>query len=419
MKIKVRRPTLYGFVFYCTLIYLLMRPFINTYFTESFKYIMVLALVYCAVKCLCNKHTLDEIGGVELLLFFGAWVYVFFSAFLNGGFELLIYTAERYMFYSIPLLVMPIIRKRTDWNGVLKFLGAFGVVDSFVSIAEFVTKKQMFVMGVEQVVQQQWGDNSLRTYGLSGNYFLLAEILCLCGLAVLYLYLTKRKMYYLIEFVIIAIGIFTTGSRGYYVAFFVGVCMMVLMDGMVRGLKTRTLLKGLGIAFFLVLAVLVVFGTTLTTGIDFIDTILSRCRSIVDFSGNKANSTRATIWVKSIAKWQQKPFWGWGAQCTDVRYSKFKSVTESGILKRLVELGIFGTILQYASMLLPLGKGVKRFKSNPYGYRPFIFFISLIFTLSCEDIVLQQYTSMEYTIFIWLALSFILTTKNEDQLGKW
>ena len=419
MHIKIKRLTLLNVAFYISLLYLLMRPFINEYFTEYVKVVLVLDFVYCTIIAFTRKKVLKEIGGLELLLFFGVWIYVTISSLINGGIELFSYTLERYMFYSLPLFIIPVIRRKVDWNGILNFLCFFGIIDSLISIFEFVTRTQLFVIGERQFVQQQWGDNSLRTYGLSGNYFLLAEILCLCGLAALYQFIDKRKKHYLIVFLLISVGVFTTGSRGYYVSYFVGICVMLYLNAKKQGMRSSTVIKGMIFAIVVAALFFCVFETSCLTGIDFIDTILSRCRSIVDFSGNAANVTRYSIWLKSIQRWLGHFWLGSGAQCTDVRYSNYTSVTESGLLKRLVELGLVGTLLQYASMLVPIVNGVKRYKKAPTEFYPFIFFISLIAALLVEDIVLQQYTSMEYTIFIWSAISFLLTTKRKEDLGKW
>lgn len=419
MYIKRKNLSFFNITFYTTIIYLLMRPFINEYLTEYVKIVLILGFAYCMVLALSRKKVLGEIGRVEILLFFAVWLYVTISSLFNGGSELFLYTLERYMFYSMPLFIIPVIRTNIDWNGVLNFLSVFGIIDSSISIIEFVTRKQMFVIGTRQVVEQQWGDNSLRTYGLSGNYFLLAEILCLCGLAALYQYISKKKKRYLVTFLIISVGILTTGSRGYYVSYFVGVCMMLFLNVKRRGMRRATVIKGILIIILVAIACVFIFATNYLTGVSFIDTILSRCRSIINFSDNKANVTRYAIWMRSLQRWLEHFWFGSGAQCTDARYSQYIGVTESGVLKRLVELGFIGTILQYSTMIVPITSGIKKFNKSPVEFQPFIFFISLITSLLVEDIVLQQYTSMEYTIFIWTAMSFILTANKREELGQW
>lgn len=395
-----------------------MRPFLNYYFTEGVKYIVVLAIVYSSLKVLTSKKKLQRIGSVEIILFFVFWCYVAISAFVNGGSELLGYTVERYIFYSLPLFSMGFIIEKTNWTSVLKFLAGFGVVDAVFSVIEFVTKKQLFVMGTEQIVQQQWGDTSLRTYGLSGNYFLLAEILCLCGFAALYLYMVEKRKCALYCLLVIAIGLFTTGSRGYYVSFVLGCLIMYCLNAKNSKTSTNRIIGYITVTCFALAVFIFIFFSNMSTGITYVDIIIDRIRSITDFSSNIANTKRMTIWYYSIERWKNHFWFGEGAQVTDLRYSKFLSVTESGLLKRLVELGIIGTVLQYLTMFIPLIKGIKRYRTNPNMHKLHMFFFALIACLLCEDIVLQQYTSLEYTMLMWFSLSYILVYRTNVGVNR-
>ena len=127
---------------------------------------------------------------------------------------------------------------------------------------------------------------------------------------------------------------------------------------------------------------------------------------ITDWTGDSSNSARIQHWLYALNEWQSSFLFGNGACCTDTRYSGFKAVTESGILKRLVELGLIGTILQYTTMFIPLLKGIKNIKLKVENEHT-LFFLSVIICFFVEDIVLQRYTALEYTIIIWTSLSMI------------
>ena len=111
--------------------------------------------------------------------------------------------------------------------------------------------------------------------------------------------------------------------------------------------------------------------------------------------------------------WKEAPFFGKGACFTDTRYSGFIAVTESGVLKRMVELGIVGTLLQYATMVPLLIKGIKRYKKTKE--TRMLFFFAVLLAFFVEDFVLQRYTALEYTIITWTFLSYIAYFENASQ----
>lgn len=413
MKINISKLGIYSCFFIC-LLYILMRPVLVSYVTPLFRYAFVLIMLCTAILSIFNKRVLTNIGMKEILLAVAFIIYAAANAYFFGGRELLGYTLDHYIFYMIPLLVIPYIVDKINWKSILYFVVGFGVVDAAVSIIEFITSTQMFpISGQENDVFMTISDyNIIRTYGLNGNYFVLAEILSVCGLAAFYLFKFDKSKFALISFIVISIGVFTTGSRGYYVSYIIGLLFLYLSTG--KGFKKQQIYKVCFILVLITLAVYFLIGTDITTGIDFIDNILSRARLIFDWDSEIANVHRVEKWANAIQSWGNNILFGNGASCTEPRYSHYTSVTESGVLKRLVELGLVGTVLQYATMFVPLSAGVKRYRRSEKKDTLVIFFLSVIITFLVEDIVLQRYVSVEYTIILWTAISYIAYSKGPD-----
>lgn len=404
--------------FYLGLLYVLMRPFLTNYVTPLYKYLFILIIVVATVFSLLRKGTWKKIGSIQMILCFVFFLYALINALYFGGSELFGYTLERYVFYTTPVFIFAFYGNRIKWDGVLAFLSWFGVVDSLVSIIEFVTRRQMFPMSsesnsVEMITSA--GARILRTYGLNGNYFLLAEILCVCGLASYFLYMGNRKKRYLFSFLFICIGIFTTGSRGYYVAFAVAIAFSYLYSNKKKGMTARSFIKTVSLFILVFAVVYFLFFTDITFGVDFIDTILDRVRMITDWTGDSANSGRIQHWISAIEQWKENWLFGNGACCTDTRYSLYTSVTESGILKRLVELGLVGTVLQYLTMFVPL---VQSFKRKEKLTNHAMFFYSVLVCFFIEDMVLQQYTTLEFTIITWVCLAVLAYTDPDKNRGR-
>lgn len=409
MKVKVSTS---GIAFALGFIYVLMRPFLTNYITPSYKYLFILLLLFGLGVALVHKSTIAKIGLVEVFLCLAFYIYVLLNAALLGGQELLGYAFERYIFYTVPLFVFAYFGSKINWDRVFRFLMWFGSIDSAISLIEFITKKQMFPMSngennVEIITMA--GTKILRTYGLQGNYFLLAEILCVCGLASLWLYEKQKQKVCFYGFLFISVGVLSTGSRGYYVSYGVAILFMYLYIRKKRGLNINSFIKTAILLVIILILLYILLFTNVITGIDVVDSILSRIRMITDWTGDSSNSARIEHWINALQRWKESPLFGNGACCTDTRYSKYVAVTESGILKRLVELGILGTILQYLTMFVPLRQSIiKKRKGTLTEDAPYLFAILVCFFI--EDIVLQRYTALEYTIISWTVLSLLAYT---------
>lgn len=161
------------------------------------------------------------------------------------------------------------------------------------------------------------------------------------------------------------------------------------------------------IIFFSVLTmVYIVFFSGIITGIKNIDVVINRMRMLFDWKGDSANLNRIRIWRWAIEYWKEAPLIGHGACCTDLNYSGYISVTESGVLKRLVELGVIGTILQYLTIIAPIANGINKIrlhKSNPQ----VLVAIGTLIAYFTEDCILQRYTSPEYTTILWFSIAYM------------
>lgn len=403
-------------IFFICLLYILMRPVLITYITPVFKYLFILTIIITFMIAISHKKIITLIGFKEIICLILFYVYVVVNSWYFGDSELLYYGLERYIFLTLPIFIIPLINTRINWLYVLKCLTAFGIIDSLISIYEFITYNAVFPLAniSEDISIQMSNYKIIRTYGLNGNYFLLAEILCVCGFAAYYLYKFEKKRSALFALVIISIGVLTTGSRGYYVAYMVGLLVLYISEAKYHYISQSQLFKVVFIILIALLALWFLLGTNYMLGIPSIDTILTRMRQIFAWTGEDANEARLIKWQWSSQQWKNSFWFGYGACSTDTRYSGFISVTESGLLKRLVELGLVGTVMQYYTFFHPLIKGLKEYnkaiKKNPM----VIFFLTVILCFLVEDLILQRYTELEYTIILWCSVSYISYCQKDD-----
>lgn len=410
LKIKFKyKKVVFNCIFYTCLLYILMRPVLITYITPAFKQLFILTLVISTIIAITHKKIISLIGIKELISLTLFYIYVMINGWYFSNTELLYYGLERYVFLTLPIFIIPLINTRINWLYVLKYLTVFGILDSLISIYEFFTHNAVFPLAniSENISIQMSNYKIIRTYGLNGNYFLLAEILCVCGFAAYYLYKFEKKRSALFALIIISIGVLTTGSRGYYVAYWIGLLVLYLGEAKYRYISQLQLFKIVFIILMALLALWVLLGTDYMLGIPSVDTIITRMRQIFAWTGEDANEARLIKWQWSIEQWKNSFLFGYGACSTDTRYSGFISVTESGLLKRLVELGLAGTVLQYYTLFHPLIKGLKKYNKDVDTNHMVIFFLSVISSFLVEDLILQRYTELEYTIILWCSISYI------------
>lgn len=421
-RVKIKKSEIIlSIPFYFMVIYTLMSSFLFGYITPYCKYIFLIIVLAGLLFAVVSKRVINTVGSTELALLIISTVYVVFNATISGGLELLSMSLSAYIIYVFPILLFPYIQKKINWDRLIHFLVFYGVVDSVISIVEFVTRHRLFPLaGLEGDIDlvTSAGAHIVRTYGLQGSFFIIGDVLCLCGFSAWYIYRNNKSIWGLVSWLIITVGVFSTGSRGYYVAYFFGMLVMLLAESKIKHVESGVTVKKMLLILFIILAVIlgyyIVFFSTITFGIPAIDTIIVRVRMIGDWTGDSANLNRMRIWTWAYDYWMESFLTGHGACSTQVGYSGYISVTESGVLKRLVELGAIGTTLVYAALFYPLFKGLKKIKKYRMDPKVLIF-IGVVSAYLIEDCILQRYTSPAYTIILWFSVAYIAYANKAEE----
>ena len=89
-------------------------------------------------------------------------------------------------------------------------------------------------------------------------------------------------------------------------------------------------------------------------------------------------------------------------------------VTESGVLKRFVEGGLFMMILNYLIIFKIIALGIKNLKKqNIKVKREIIYAISCITVILIDDCTLQVTEDIGTSCLFWLFMAIILTVSNK------
>ena len=147
--------------------------------------------------------------------------------------------------------------------------------------------------------------------------------------------------------------------------------------------------------------------------------MISRFSSVFN-TKEYGNAERLTLWAYYLNKFSQKPIMGYGIATTSAliatnTYATYNNiVTESGVIARLVETGLMGTLTYYCFMLTVLESSIQGSLKTKYEgtYRnTAIFVIGVVVLILLEDIILQISLDLFCTFALWMILAFSLSMR--------
>jgi O-antigen ligase len=150
--------------------------------------------------------------------------------------------------------------------------------------------------------------------------------------------------------------------------------------------------------FYIIFALLIILLVALlflqssfTTGNPTIDYFLWRTRNIINWTGDAGNVGRVQLWNNALNKWFKKsPWFGIGPSKTGSWGSGSLGVTESGVLKRLCELGVVGVVIYYSMLANIIRKGILNFRQAIKDRRSiYLCLFGIISMILINDITVQ------------------------------
>lgn len=160
------------------------------------------------------------------------------------------------------------------------------------------------------------------------------------------------------------------------------------------------------ICIVLILLIAFLFLTsTFTTGNETVDYFLYRLRKIIDWSGDAGNLGRIKFWNISMNWFREDRLFGIGPSKTGSWGSGSLGVTESGVLKRLCELGIVGFSMFYLLIFIAVKQGISAYKKNSSHCKLiYILFFGIIGMIMINDITVQSTEEIMVSYILMFAL---------------
>ena len=302
-------------------------------------------------------------------------------------------------------------------------------ITSFLAVIEYLTKKSLLTQTASSMYTYYNGLTSFRAVVFVGSPMMLGILLAVSLIiAVYFVNVYKNKKIYKIV-ILDVLGLMATGSRGPLLFCVIGIAIMYIYFLKQKIVGKSTVVK---IFLFMILAflfiIVLIINPEFSVGIPAIDTLISRFSSVFN-TKESGNAERLTLWSYYLNKFSKKPIMGYGIATTSAlistnAYATYNNiVTESGVIARLVETGLMGTLTYYGFVFVVLKSSIQGSLKKKYKgtYRnTAIFVVGVVTLILLEDIILQISLDLFCTFALWMILAFSLSMrmKNERMMVK-
>lgn len=405
MKIRVSKNSVIIVLFIYILNKLLWDKIVPFIFTVAFFGVSVLFFAKFIHK---NVHSKKIIHLLEIYCFFS--IYVMMNALIQDTNVQIVRAFYEYILYVTVFFAMAYLLKRCDLSKISKYISLSGSIVVLLSWYEYFSKTYLISNHDYSASILYGGTYAFRACVFSRSVLAHGVILGVYAIFFYYRYMSENKTSYFIATVISYISILTTSSRGPLVSTGIALLIMFMMDARQSGRKS---LKNYRAIFLLAIAVIliIIFLTSsfLTTN-EMINYFLIRMRNIINWKGDGGNVGRIERWHEALSWFNMNPIFGIGPSKTGSWGAASIGVTESGVLKRLCELGIVGFILHYLFVALILVNAIKSYKFlNITKQRIFICYFGLLIAVLINDCILQSTEEIMVSFIMWTALAGLHT----------
>lgn len=430
-KLNIYKDIIVNLCSSIVIFYFFSRDFNELYFGSTLKvlaYIVIILFSLFSIYQILMRTSLKNYKVKSVFFFIIVYVaYIIINGLVFKNIDRFYLGVKYYLFYPTFLFFWLFYLKYINLKFFKIVFYIVSFVTFFIAIYENITGNFIIPITIDPnnmtVVGTMVGDDFMyRSLGLVGSYLSNGTICAVFSLIYFWKTLYK-KIYYASPFIIGVLAVFATGSRGPLVALCISVLsVLIIYVNENKLIKKMTIFQKKAIFLLIIILVCLFAGLIISDfsfGINFLDIKIERIRQIFDWTNNPANSTRLNVWKESLELFMSSPILGIGIGSTGANgFGTITiGVTESGILKVLVETGIIGLVLYFGPLLLFLFGITKNYLSNRSKY--YSLFISEIILILTENCILQILSDpiiyLLFTLFI-AYLIYLFKDKEEVQL---
>ena len=371
-----------------------------------FELATLAVFAFCAISLVHSKPAVN-LHRINLFITFLIFsFYVIANGILKDTFPQFARSLYEYIFYILILFAMMWLLPRADIQKCVKVYALFGLLIAVLSWWEFLTKSYLIADAVENYA-------GFRAMVFTRSYLSHGMILGLFSLGCMDISYRERKPLWFLAGVFCFISILTTSSRGPLVACGVALVFQFMMNAFISRRHSLKRLITCTILFAGAMAVFILMFGTFETPNETINNFLRRIRSIFNWTGDAGNVGRLLLWRQAFGWFKTNIWFGIGPSKTGSWGNGSIGVTESGVLKRFVELGIIGAVCFYYFIGCILLKGIRAYgKQTDYSKRQLVFWFSLVIAILINDIILQSTEEIMVSFYFWTAFAGIECASN-------
>ena len=396
---KIRKKSIDYLTALLMIIYMIFKVIIDNYTYSIFK--IIFAIIIITIFFLFFHHKKYIQSDYVLLLFFS--IYSFWIILLCMINNETIYTRRalyEYIMYMMILFSGAYFSENIELDQTYSKIKVVGLLLIFTSISEILNNM---------------GGVTFRILGTSRSVMAQGMLLGIYAQINFFFFVKERKWRYFVIILITIIISISTGSRGAIVATLGGLLFQytyyLYMKGNIKNIF-RIILLVLILSGFLYIFFTMKFHFSNSD----IQYWIERLQRTIDWKRDAGNAGRLAQWGKWFSVFRNNMIWGIGPSKTGSWGSATLGVTESGVLRHLVELGLIGFILYYAPIIFCIFYGLKNRKHWRENTSLILLHYGFVIAILIEDFVLQITEEITVAFFQWWALGVIygITQKAKD-----
>lgn len=371
-----------------------------------------------------NKNSILNKFILLNIIFF---LYVMINGILNKDIKRLIYGGYQYILYGMIFYAVYIYIKEINLKKIIDYVIIFNVINSLICIYEYVSRSNLIPTEYGQIAYD--GIVIFRGRAFFGSFLNAGVVLGMTVFLALYFLLksikeknNKQIFGYSSAILIYILGIFSTGSRGPLVSLFGGLIFAFIIYSILLSKKRKQNFIILGVIAILGIISLLIILNIDATKLDSsaLSFAIHRVQTIFDWSTDPGNVMRIERWNFGLDLFKQNPVFGVGIATTGAKgLGTFSlGVTESGVIKKLAELGIVGSLLFYFQFIFIGVLAFKKIISKETIFEKKIFIlliVSAIVMLLIEECIYQALEAEVVAFYLWMFVAFIFKVCDESK----
>ncbi|NOV87863.1 hypothetical protein BJV85_000830 [Clostridium acetobutylicum] len=334
---------------------------------------------------------------------------------------------NQYILYSVSFFVpIVILYKELNLKSIEKIFAILLIINFITSVLaayEYSTGK--YIINQNQDIGEIYitGVNMVRAKVFNGSYLSLGGFIGQLAILNLYFLLSNKykrlKIVFVISFFVDILGIVSTNSRGPFVATGIAISVFFIIYYIYIMGRKQTIYKKICViilAFFVLILILLGLSylTSYTGNVNnqVLNYLIYRAKSIFDWNSDGSNLLRKYYWISFINLFRRNFLYGIGISSTGALVDTVSiGPTESGVLKRFVELGIFGAAIYYlfvCIVFVSVFRCLNKLKDNYEKKIVIITLFSAVFCLFINDITYQIFENFQVMFFNWFIYGMLV-----------